>query len=796
MSGEEKDPRRTLAGRFARAVILLRWPIVVAWVAAAVAATTLLPTIREAQTGSLGDLVPNDADAIAAEERGFELFGLPLLSRTLVVQRDPGGLSFDEQLDAVQRALAVNRGALTELEGIAGAFVTTNTLGEPPFARESSTTAITYLFFPPEVGQTERIDLAERFIDTQIEPDPGATVGVTGAVAARDAQSEEITDALPLVEAATVLLVGLVVGLHFRAIGAPIVNLLAVGLAYLTAIRLVAYIGQQIGVSVPSEVEPVIVVLLFGVITDYSIFFMSRFRQLSAEGGARRQAAEHATRELLPIVVTAGMTIILGSSALGFAELGFLQAFGPGMALSVAFGLLAAITFVPAVLAIAGPALFWPGGRGARVDASATEPGRERRSAPYMRPTRPRFLRRRPPRVDSPPRHSWRPFHREPPRVHLPRGRRSLPITLASRFPVTVALLSVAVLVAASTGLSKLDPANPLIRGLPADSEVKQTYQAAGEGFAPSILAPTVLIVEAPGITGRTEATAQLQRLLADRRGVAEVVGPGDQPLERKLGAVLSPTGDAVRYVVFFNADPLGGKAVRFLEGIRSGLPGLLERAGLGGAEVSIAGDTALVAETAAKTFDDLARIAPVIALVVLLVLALFLRALVAPLYLLAASVLALCASLGLTVYVFQDLLGYGEVTYYVPFAAAVLLVSLGSDYNVFLVGRIWNDARVRPIREAIVTGGSSAARSITAAGLVLAGSFALLALVPVRSFRELAFAMCVGLLIDAFVVRTLLVPALMSLAGTWSAWPSRRLLRVEPAADRSGRRRRAASGP
>ena len=162
--------------------------------------------------------------------------------------------------------------------------------------------------------------------------------------------------------------------------------------------------------------------------------------------------------------------------------------------------------------------------------------------------------------------------------------------------------------------------------------------------------------------------------------------------------------------------------------------------------------------------------------LVDFLLLAVFLRALLAPLYLLAASVLALAATLGLTAYVFQDLLGHPGITYYVPFATAVLLVALGSDYNVFVAGRIWQEARERPLREAVATAAPRAARAITVAGLVLAGSFGLLGIVPLRAFAELAFAMGVGVLIDSFIVRSFLVPALVSLFGTAGSWPGRRL--------------------
>jgi RND superfamily putative drug exporter len=157
---------------------------------------------------------------------------------------------------------------------------------------------------------------------------------------------------------------------------------------------------------------------------------------------------------------------------------------------------------------------------------------------------------------------------------------------------------------------------------------------------------------------------------------------------------------------------------------------------------------------------------------VILVLLALLLRALVAPFYLLAASVLALLAALGLTVWIFQGILGYNSLVYYVPFVVAVLLISLGSDYNVFVVGRIWEEARRRPLREAVAVAAPRASRAITTAGLALAAGFGLLALVPLAQFREIALAMALGILLDTFVVRSLLVPALVVLFGRVGSWP------------------------
>lgn len=252
--------------------------------------------------------------------------------------------------------------------------------------------------------------------------------------------------------------------------------------------------------------------------------------------------------------------------------------------------------------------------------------------------------------------------------------------------------------------------------------------------------------------------------------------GPRQVPLERRLGFAAAPSGNAVRYVFFLRSDPLGANGSSAVQTLRDRLPSLIRRAGVSGASGAVAGDTALSADIVNGTVTSLKRVIPAVLLAVFLVVALFLRALVAPVYLVLTSLLAVAASLGLTVYVLQDWLGYGQIAYYVVFTVGVMLISLGSDYNVFLVGRIWQEARRRRFTEAIEIGGSRAARSITTAGFVLAMSFALLAIVPLRPFREIAFGMAVGLLIDAFVVRTVLVPALLALVGPRSAWPGRAL--------------------
>ena len=244
----------------------------------------------------------------------------------------------------------------------------------------------------------------------------------------------------------------------------------------------------------------------------------------------------------------------------------------------------------------------------------------------------------------------------------------------------------------------------------------------------------------------------------------------------------MTPDQAAARYLLVLDSAPLGATAIKNLSQLRTELPALLDEAGLGDAVVSIGGDTALSSVVVQETTDDLLRISLAALLANLFMLVVFLRAFVAPFYLLASSVLALCAALGLTVLFFQTFLGQDGITFYVPFAAAVLLVSLGSDYNIFAVGHIWQLAGRRTLKRAIAASIPQSTRAITSAGCALAASFGLLALVPLRPFRELGFAMAVGILIDVLIVRALLVPSLLTIVGPVSGWPSKRLRRRQQA--------------
>ncbi len=754
VSPADATSRRTgaIAGAYARVVVHGRHVVVLAWLAAAATATIWLPLGTQGATDE-SSLLPSDAPALRAELDSARLFGYPLISRTLVVQRDPNGLSADAQLRAVQRAVVIDQAQGQGQEPVAGAVPVTNALGLFPGSRERSTTIVTYLYFRPSVTFAEQATDAERFASEQINRPDDHLVGVTGSAVARARQESIVKRWLPFVEIFTILAIGLIVGLAFRSAVAPIAILGCAAIAYLIVIRVLGWGSERFDLSIPPDLEPVLVALLLGIVTDYCVFFLSGVRRLLGAGVPRVEAARRTTAQFAPIILTAGVIVAAGTASLLVARLGFLRAFGPGMAVTVLVALAVSISLMPALLAILGTRMYAPWGRRRLV----VEAPRTVSPAPHGRT-------------------EWR--------------LRVARFTTAKPVAAVIVLVAVAALVLGAWSLPRMRLGFSLITALPSDTEARQAELAATAGFVPGILSPTVIVLRHTDIGTDRQALTQVGAALRREPGVAGVLGPGDvlaaqQAVQAAGGpgqdmtadqVFLAKSGDAARYVLILDGDPLGASGIDQLKGVEQRLPSILRSAGLSGTTAEFAGDTALAEETVRRTLDDLWRIALAILVVDLVLLAIFLRALIAPLYLLAASVLALLATLGLTVVLFQDILGRGDITYYVPFAVAVLLISLGSDYNVFVVGRIWEEARVRPVREAIAIAAPRAARTITIAGMALAASFAILATVPLVQFREFAFAMAAGVVIDAFIVRSALVPAMVSLFGRLGGWPGSRL--------------------
>ncbi|HEX3959428.1 MAG TPA: MMPL family transporter [Trebonia sp.] len=721
-----------MAKAFAYLIVGLRFPIILGWAAAVVVAILFLPALSS--SGGVADLIPAGSHAAQADASAARLFGYPLEAGIAIVQSHPHRLPAAVVDKTAQAALKYDRHA--SIPGLLAVIPVPNGAGIPQAitvspanaagllsgARQRTSTIVTYLEFSPDAAMQQQVPDANTYAHRYLT----YVVGVTGPVAAQYDQGLIIDRDLGWVELFTVLAIALIVGVRFRSLLAPLAALACAGTAYALAVRLVAWGTQRTGIALPQEVDPVLVVLLLGVTTDYCVFFLAEMRARLAEGADRLQAARDSTTASAPIVFTAGLIVAAGTGALLVARGGLLRAFGPGLAATVLVSMVVSLTLMPALLGVFGGLIF-----------------------------------RRVPQGRSPSPRSW-----------LARFVTSKPVALLV-IAACVAGLGIAAVAAAGLGLG-----SPLIGEMPPSSAAARASAAASTAFAPGILAPTEVLVIGAGVGSRTAADRRFEDVLRRQPGVASVVGPSVLAGSASPGSSSNPmiagNQGAVRFALIYDTDPLNATAVGQVRVLTARLPALGEAAGLRGVRYEVGGQTALTGDAINATASDLWRVGLAIMLVTLVLLMVFLRALLAPVYLLAASLLAVLATLGLTVVICDAIFGSPDLVYFVPFAAGVLLVSLGSDYNVFVVGRIWEEARSRPVREAVAVAAPRASRAITTAGVALAASFGLLAVIPLVQFRQMAIIMAVGVLLDTVVVRSLLVPSLVALTGRAGMWPGR----------------------
>ena len=341
------------AGRLAVGVIRARWLIAVLWVAAAALAVTQLPTLGSGAAGTaVDDIVPSGTAALAVQARAVQLFGVPAGSDVVAVRRRARGLAGGELARHVQEARTAFAAGRRPGADLRGALPLANVPVPGARWRERGTTVLDYVLVDPSASLNARTAIGQRYARAV------RAAGVTGSAPARLDQFAQIEDILPRLTLATIAVIALVVTLYFRSLLAPVVTLGTAGLAYVLAVRGLAWGGGHANITVPREIEPLLVVLLLGLVTDYSVFFMTEARRQLRLGRTPHQAAALAVARVGPSVLVAGTIVAASSCALLVADLKFFRTFGPGLAACALVVTVVAVTLVPALIGILGPRLF------------------------------------------------------------------------------------------------------------------------------------------------------------------------------------------------------------------------------------------------------------------------------------------------------------------------------------------------------------------------------------------------------------------------------------------------------
>ena len=721
-----------------------KWITLLAWVVIAGLLISQLPSLNEVRENDEAFFLPKDAEATRAYELARERFpstGTPVL----VVFRAVSGLGPPAY------------GAAAELARWLSGPDGPGNVGSVRFPQEGAgdrgglvsadgTTMYVFVDITGSAAEEEFAETVNEIRDRAAASDmPGVEVAVGGAGGLLVDLIGVFSQIDTLLLLVTVLLVLALLLAIYRSPLMAAMPLLAVGTVFMLASAVGGWLAQQVDLTVSAQTTGIMTVVLFGTGTDYVLFVSARFREELTRSQDRHEAMRRTMRGVGGAVASAGATILIASVVLLLATLRSYQALGPVIGIAVALMMLAAITLVPAVLTIVGRSAFWP----ARPRLSAGDAG----SA------------------------AWRDS------VYGKIGAIVLRRPLAT-LAVTGVVLALLVL-----GLAPFQTNYDRLASLPSNSESVRSFELLREGFPTGQFAPTLVYVSLP--TGEDALDAEwLRRIdeitldLSGHPGVGRVSGPslpwgldgppGWELPREELSRFVSQDGSTALINVVLTANPFSTEGLDTIPELRMLARQSAAEAGLPEQSVLVGGDTAEQQDTRRASTRDTWVVLPLILLAIGVVLAILLRSLVAPLYLMATIAFTYFSTLGLAVLVFVVLMGHPGVGPGVPFFLFVFLNALSVDYNIYVMSRIREEVREAPLTEAT---GYALARTgpvITSAGMILAGTFSALMVLPLQDLMQLGFAVAVGVLIDTFITRTLIVPALVALFGRWNWWPSR----------------------
>ena len=754
-----------------RLAVRFRWAIVLAWAAGAAAAMALLPSLSSVTQSDNTSFLPASAPSEQAARLASPLQRAALTAVTVVAARSSGTLTGpDEAL--VDRL----KGSLARIPRV----VSVRDAGQSADGQAEQLTVLAALAQSGGLATSQQATLVGRVRDAirTAAPPAGFSVHTAGTVAARTDTNATSGKTGGQVQWFSIAFVIALLVAVFRSALAPLIAVLPAVVVVLAAERLTAEAAVH-GLGVSQIASLLLIVLVLGAGTDYALFLMFRVREEMRAGLGCHEAIVLSVARVGETITFSACVLIAALLSLAVASFSLYSGLAVPLAIAIGLMLVAGLTLLPALLAICGPVAFWP----SSVRPGAGRPG-------WWGPACSRIVRR--------------------PVLTLVIGLvvfGALAVAsagyLAAGFGGAVTGPAGSDSAAGNSLLSRHFPqtaANPTVIVLrlrqPAWAAPRAVAAAEGQLAAD----PAFTSVSGPLNANGTALTAtQYTALYAaygpprDTQGPAATrVPPARLAAYRSYRASGSYVSEDGRTISFATSLATGNAtttaAAQAVPAVRAAAARAARAAGAVAAGVT--GQAAFTYDVAQLSNGDLWTVIPIAIAVIGVLLALVMRSLIAPLYLIASVVLSYFAALGLTVLVFVNVAGQPGLTFILPFLLFVFLLALGEDYNILVMTRIREEARQLPLREAVGRALSVTGTTVTSAGLVLAGTFGVLAIVGsgsagaqnVRTIVNVGVGLALGVLMDTFLVRTLLVPSAVVLIGRWNWWPSA-LYRARPAA-------------
>ena len=812
--------------------------ITVIWVAAAVVLFLFAPKLSEVGVTDESQFLPQNTESATASKLLNEKFisatKSSASSGALIIHDSKGLTDADMQEAKAIHDWLVSSSAPQEIQKVTSIYE--NEALRSTLISTDQTTMIIYIDLSVDPMSDAAKTTIQQIRDFLAQNHPHLEAYLTGEVGLFQDLLSSVQKTIDRTTIVTVILVTILLLIIYRSPIAIFLPLIAIGCSFAVSSGIVGYLGDA-GAKFSTLAEAYLVVIIFGVGTDYCLFIVSRFRE-ELHQKEQREAQSHAIKHISPVIAASALTVIVAFLSLGISRFGMNRTTGYALAIGVFITLLAGLTLVPAMMSIFDKYLFWP------VKTSG---------------------------VKKEGRFGWRKVG-----------------NFVSKHPVIVTSSIIIVLLLPYFALPHLTRSADILNQLPQSSDSVKGYKIMAANFNISESSPTYVLIEAEQ-TNMTDTTSlkaiegiaqtlqnvdgvsrvdyfsapntQLSTLANQARSISNEIGKGSgldkitslqtagQILQNlamqnpgiiqsqhfqqiavnitqitKIAAQLASTASAdlpalfgqlqsqinefadnldglasefrlegntpftlyllntyfsvdkttARINVIIKGDPFSSATLDTIEQIRKTTDSNLSKSLLAGSSYYVGGQSAVRADIMLTNDSDFGWVVGISIAGILIVIMILLRSLLAPLYMVATVLLNYGTTLGIATWLFLDVMKQSSMIYMIPLFIFVILVALGADYNIFLVSRIREEAQQKSIKEAVSHAVANTGGVITACGIILAGTFATLMAAPLQVVLQIGAAITLGVLMDTFVVRALLVPAIATLAGRWSWWPSK----------------------
>jgi RND superfamily putative drug exporter len=754
-------------GRFS---VKFRWVVVILWIVAAGVIPRALPSLASVTQGNNSAFLPASAPSQQAANLAAPFGGTNLVPVPVVAAVSTGTFT------------AADQAYLTTLAGDLGKVATVvkvNDLGVSAARAgvDGQAAQLQVLSNVSQNNQDAQTDLINnlRGVISRSSPPPGMQTHLAGQLAIQVDQQKQSGNTGNEVELVAFLFILILLFLIFRSVLAPFITVIPALLTVSIAGPIIAELANH-GLKVSTLAQLLLTVLVLGAGTDYGLFLVFRVRENLRAGQANHDAVVNALTKVGESITFSALTVIAALLSLLAASFEIYSDLGIPLAIGIGVMLIAGLTLLPALLAIFGKAAFWP----SKPKAGTSSTGLWGKVATRVmkRPAAALLI------------------------GVIAFGALSIAVTgyQSAGFGGTIS---------APAGTDSAAGQNLLAKYFPASSAnpTNLVYKLSTPVWEdPAVIATATSQLEhSPlftGVTGPLNPVGGTGFTPAQYTALHAALGSGTLPASvPPVPAALAGTVTATQWPGVYQEYRAtaqfvdkAGTTIQFETGLTAGdpsstaalnaVPALRAEAATVGTTLhatamGVGGEAPAFYDISQISNSDLAHVIPIAIVVIGVLLALVMRSLVAPIYLILSVALSYFAALGLAVIVFIWLGNSGGITFILPFLLFIFLLALGEDYNILVMTRIREEAHHMPLRQAVAKAIGVTGTTVTSAGLVLAGTFAVFAVVGGSGsggsqIRDVGIGLAVGVIMDTFVVRTVLVPCTAVLLGRWNWWPSK----------------------